>query len=51
MKRKIKIQALDNQGCFNIIKQRDKIYQEMVKAKNSQTKQLKLILYKKHRNI
>ena len=29
----------------------DKIHKEILKAKNSQTKQLKLSLYKKYRNI
>ena len=38
-------------GILTSIKQRDKIQKEMIKAKNSETKQLKLSLYKKYHNI
>ena len=50
-KEKLRFKPWITKGILTSIKQRDKIHKEMIKAKNSQTKQLKLSLYKKYRNI
>ena len=50
-KEKSRLKPWITKGILTSIKQRDKIYKEMIKAKNSQTKQLKLSLYKKYCNI
>ena len=45
-KEKLRFKPWIAKGTLTSIKQRDKIYKEIIKAKNSQTKQLKLSLYK-----
>ena len=50
-KEKLTFKPCITKGSLTCIKQRDKIHEEMIKAKNSQTKQLKLSLYKKYHNI
>ena len=50
-KEKLRFKPWITKGILTFIKQRDKIHKEKVKARNSQTKQLKLSLYKKYRNI
>ena len=50
-KEKLRFKPWITKGILTSIKQRDKIHKEMIKAKNSQTKQLKLSLYKKQRDI
>ena len=50
-KEKLRFKPWITKGILTSIMQRDKIHKEMIKAKNSQTKQLKLSLYKKYRNI
>ena len=50
-KEKLRFKPWITKRILTAIKQRDKIYKEMIKAKNSQTKQLKLSLYEKYRNI
>ena len=50
-KEKLRFKPWITKDILRSIKQRDKVYKEMIKAKNSQTKQLKLSLYKKYRNI
>ena len=50
-KEKLRFKPWITKGILTSIKQRDKIHKEVIKAKNSQTKQLKLSLYKKYRNI
>ena len=49
-KEKLRFKPWITKGILTSIKQRDKIHKEMIKAKNSQTKQLKLSLYKKYCN-
>ena len=48
-KEKLRFTPLITKGILTSINQRDKIHKEIIKAKNSQTKQQKL--YKKYRNI
>ena len=48
-KEKLRFTPLITKGILTSIKQRYKIHKEIIKAKNSQTKQQKL--YKKYRNI
>ena len=50
-KEKLRFKPCITKGILTFIKQKNKIYKEMIKAKNSQTKQIKLNLYKKYRNI
>ena len=50
-KEKVRFNPWITKGFLTSIKQRERIYEEMIKAKNSQTKKLKLSLYKKYRNI
>ena len=40
-KEKLRFKPWRTNGILTSIKQRDKVYKEMIKAKNSQTKQLK----------
>ena len=44
-KEKLRFKPWITKDILTSIKQRDKVYKEMIKAKNSQTKQLKLSLY------
>ena len=46
-KEKLRFKPWITKGILTSIKQRDKIHKEMIKTKNSRTKQLKLSLYKK----
>ena len=41
-KEKLRFKPWITKGILTFIRQKDKIYKEMIKAKNSQTKQLKL---------
>ena len=50
-KEKLRFKPWITKGILTYMKQRDKIYKKMIKVKNSKTKQLKLSLYKKYRNI
>ena len=50
-KAKLRFKHWITKGILTSIKQRNKIYKEMIKAKNSQTNQLKFSLYKKYCNI
>ena len=50
-KEKLRLKPWISKGNLTSIKQRYKIYKEMIKAKNSQTKQLKFSLYKNYRSI
>ena len=50
-KEKLRFKHWVTKGILTSVKQRGKIHKEMIKAKNSQTKQLKLSFYKKYRNI
>ena len=50
-KEKLRLKLWITKGILTSIKQRDIFYKEMIKAKDSLTKQLKLSLYKKHRNV
>ena len=50
-KGKLRFKPWITKGILTSIKQRDKIYKEIIKAKNLQTKQLKHSLYKMYRNI
>ena len=50
-KEKSRFKARITKGILTSIKQRDKICQQIIKVKNSQTKQLKFRLYKKYCNI
>ena len=47
----VTVEPCKPKGILTFIKQKDKIYKEMIKAKNSQTKQLKFSLYKKYHKI
>ena len=50
-KEKLGFKPWITKGILTSAKQRDKIYKEMIKVKNSQTKQLNFSLYKKYLNI
>ena len=50
-KEKLRFKPWITKGILTSIKQRNKIYKEMIKAKISQIKQLKFSLYKRYRNI
>ena len=50
-RKKIRLKPWITKGTLKSIKQRDKTYKEMIKAKDSQPKQLKSSLYKKYWNI
>ena len=50
-KEKLRFKHWITKSILTSIKQRNKIYKEMIKAKNSQTNQLKFRLYKKYCNI
>ena len=50
-KEKLRFLPWITKGILTSIKERDKIYKDMIKAKNLQTKELKFSLYKKYRNI
>ena len=50
-KEKLRFNPWITKGILRSIKQKDKIYKEIIKAKNLQTKQLKHSLYKMYRNI
>ena len=50
-KEKLRFKHWITKGILTSVRQRNKIYKEMIKVKNSQTKQLKLSLYKKYYNI
>ena len=48
---KLRFKPWTTTGLLTSIKQGGKIHKDMIKANNSETKQLKLSLYKKYRNI
>ena len=50
-KEKLRFKPWITKGILTSIRQKDKIHEEMIKAKNSPNKRLKLSLYKKYRNI
>ena len=47
---KLKLKPWITKGILTSVKQRDKIYKEMIKSTNLQTKQPKFSLYKKYCN-